>query len=197
MKLDMVHDIQAAYRKLVDSMSRPGTIADISEEAGKLGQDQVILPGTLLLAHMLLDTEVTFKVVSERETEASHLLSQITYAKEAGIAEADYIFVLGDAAPGAWVATLEAVKIGELNDPHNSATVVIEVDRLFGEAALLLKGPGIQHMTPIQLQMKEDWIAVRAERNAEFPIGLDLLFADAEHRVLALPRTTQVVKEEV
>ncbi|TDF94739.1 phosphonate C-P lyase system protein PhnH [Paenibacillus piri] len=197
MKLDMVHDIQTAYRKLVDSMSRPGTISDLSEEAGKLERDQALLPGTLILAQMLLDTEVTFKVISQREAMAAHMLNQLTYAKEADVEEADFIFVLNDAAPGAWLRTLEAVKIGELNDPHSSATVIIETESLSGGTTLRLTGPGIQHTAYVGLQLKEDWVDVRAERNAEFPLGLDLLFTDANHRVLALPRTTQVVKEEV
>ncbi|MBP1967522.1 phosphonate C-P lyase system protein PhnH [Paenibacillus aceris] len=197
MKLDMVHDIQAAYRKLIDSMSKPGTISDLSEEAGKLEQFQGCLPATYIAAQMLLDTEVTFKVVSEREGEVTHLLSQSTYAKEAALEEADFIFVLRDAAPGYVYSALEAAKIGELMDPHCSATLIIEAEGLSCGTKLELSGPGIQTTAKVEIQAAEDWIDIRAERNAEFPLGLDLIFTDTSHRILALPRTTQVVKEEI
>ncbi|NOV02948.1 phosphonate C-P lyase system protein PhnH [Paenibacillus planticolens] len=197
MMLDMVHDIQAAYRKLVDSMSRPGTISDLSDEAGKLEQVQGCLPATYIAALMLLDTEVTFKVVSEREAEVTHLLSQSTYAKDAQLEEADFIFILRDAAPGYLHSAMEAAKIGELTDPHSSATVIIETESVTCGTKLRLSGPGIQSTAKAEIHGTEAWIDIRAERNAEFPLGLDLIVTDTSHRILALPRTTQVVKEEI
>lgn len=197
MKLDMVHDIQAAYRKLIDSMSKPGIISDLSEEAEKLELFQGCLPATYIAAQMLLDTEVTFKVVSERVGEVTHLLSQSTYAKESALEEADFIFVLRDAAPGYLYCALETAKVGELMDPHCSATVIIETESLSCGTKLRLSGPGIQTTAPAEIHAAEDWIDIRAERNKEFPLGLDLIFTDTSHRILALPRTTQVVKEEI
>lgn len=197
MMLDMVHDIQTAYRKLIDSMSKPGTISDLSEEAGKLEQSQGYLPATYIAARMLLDTEVTFKVVSKREKEMALALSQSTYAKEVELEEADFIFVLSDAEPSDLIGALETAKIGELQDPHNSATIIIETAGLYGGTKLLLSGPGIQTTVKAEIQVIDEWMAIRAERNTEFPLGLDLIFTDSSHSMLALPRTTQVMKEEV
>ncbi|WP_028548457.1 phosphonate C-P lyase system protein PhnH [Paenibacillus sp. UNC451MF] len=197
MKLDMVHDIQTAYRKLIDSMSRPGTISDLSLEAGKLDMVQGLLPATLIIAQMLLDTEVTFKVVSERESQIAHLLSQWTYAKEAVLDTADFIFVMSDAAQGELLRTLETAKIGDLMDPHSSSTIIMETESLFGGIKLSLAGPGIQTSSRAEMLISDEWTDARAVRNAEFPLGLDMIFIDKFHRVLALPRTTQVVKEEV
>lgn len=196
MMLDMVHDIQSAYRKLVHSMSRPGTITDLSDEAENLDH-QGVFPSTQLIARTLLDTEVTFCIVSSRAAEVTSLFSQMTYAKEAAIEAADYIFVLEDAVSGAWLDTIQVAKAGELIDPHAAATIIIEVGNLFGDTPLRLTGPGIQSTTTFAMNMREDWVELRAERNSEFPLGLDLLFTDVDHRVLALPRTTQVVKEGV
>ncbi|MFE5318871.1 phosphonate C-P lyase system protein PhnH [Paenibacillus sp. NPDC056579] len=197
MKLDMVHDIQTVYRKVIDSMSRPGTITELSEEAGKLEREGSMMPSTLVLAKMVLDTEVTFKVISEREAEAVHMLGQTTYAKEADVSDADYIFVLRDAAPGELQRALEKAKIGELGDPHFSATFIIEAASLTGGEKLRLTGPGIQSHAQAEPQTGDNWIDMRAERNAEFPLGLDLIFVDADHRLLALPRTTQIAREEI
>ncbi|WP_282935203.1 phosphonate C-P lyase system protein PhnH [Paenibacillus sp. RC67] len=196
MKLDRVHDIQTAYRKLIDSMSRPGKIADLVKEADKLDSNQGCLPATLLVAQMLLDTEVAFAVVSERKGQTAHLLSQLTYAKETVLHEADYIFVMSDAASGELVHALETAKIGELKDPHHSATLIIESESVSSGTKLRLTGPGIQATAQAEISSSESWIEARAERNDEFPLGLDLIFTDKSHRLLALPRTTQVVKEE-
>ncbi|MCY9657895.1 phosphonate C-P lyase system protein PhnH [Paenibacillus chondroitinus] len=197
MMLDMVHDIQTAYRKLIDSMSKPGTISDLSEEAEKLEQLQGYLPATYIAARMLLDTEVTFKVVSKREKEMALALSQSTYAKEVELEEADFIFVLSDAEPSELLRALQTAKIGELQDPHSSATIIIETEGLSGGTKLLLSGPGIRTTVKAEMHVADEWIDIRAERNAEFPLGLDLIFTDASHGMLALPRTTQVTKEEV
>ncbi|MCR8630287.1 phosphonate C-P lyase system protein PhnH [Paenibacillus radicis (ex Xue et al. 2023)] len=196
MKLDLVHDIQTAYRKLLDSMSRPGWITDLSEEANNLDTDTICLPASLLLALMLLDTEVSFKVVSEREAQVTHLFNQLTYAKTAETDQADYIFVLSDSAPGDLAHALETAKIGDLIDPHHSATLIVETDGISSDAEFKLTGPGIKDAALVQVKTKDDWMEIRAERNAEYPLGLDLIFIDAGHRLLCLPRTTQVRKEE-
>ncbi|MFD0681907.1 MULTISPECIES: phosphonate C-P lyase system protein PhnH [unclassified Paenibacillus] len=196
MKLDLVHDIQTAYRKLLDSMSRPGRIADLSEEANNLDTDTICLPASQLLALMLLDTEVSFKVVSEREAHVTHLFNQLTYAKTAETDQADYIFVLSDAAPGDLALALETAKIGDLIDPHHSATLIVETDGISSDAEFKLTGPGIQDSVLAQVKTKDDWMEIRAERNAEYPLGLDLIFIDASHHLFCLPRTTQVRKEE-
>lgn len=195
--LDMVHDIQSVYRKLVHSMSRPGTITNFVEEVEKLEQEQLVFSSTELIARTLLDTEVTFCIISPRAAEVTSIFTQTTYAKEATVQSADYIFVLGDAVPGALLDTIQAAKAGELNDPHSAATIIVEVNSLFGATELTLTGPGIQTTDSLSMNLREDWIELRAERNSEFPLGIDLLFTDVDHHVVALPRTTQVVKKEV
>lgn len=197
MSLDMVHDIQNVYRQLVDAMSRPGNVADITEVAGKLDQESGMAPVTQILAHLLLDTEVSFSVVSGREAQAAYLLSQLTYANETTLEDADFIFVLSDATSEQLSHVLSVAKIGELQDPHHSATVIIETLSLTGGPKLTFSGPGIQAVTQAEMQLSEDWIEIRGERNAEFPLGLDLIFTDNAHRLMAVPRTTQVVKEEI
>lgn len=196
MKLDIVHDIQISYRKLIDSLSRPGLIADLAEEAEKLDAGTGCLPATRILAQMLLDTEVSFKVVSPQEAEVTHFFGQLTYAKEADITHADYIFVLGDAAPGDLLRALQTAKIGELQNPHCSATLIIEAASLAEGSGWRLTGPGIRTEAHISMRLEEGWDIVRAERNAEFPLGLDLIFVDRRHRLLALPRTAQTSKKE-
>ncbi|MFD1136255.1 phosphonate C-P lyase system protein PhnH [Paenibacillus urinalis] len=193
--LNQVHDIQQVYRRVVDALSRPGTIQDLSDAARKLDHRADCYGVTLVLARMLLDTEVTFKVIGDNEDELTQHISRLTYAKRAEVHEADYIFVTHTAVPGSLSEALKLARIGEMNDPHLSATLIAELPNVVGGERRLLRGPGIDQYTMCEMQTTGDWEAVRAERNAEFPLGVDMIFADGSHRVLALPRTTQMEKE--
>lgn len=195
MKLDPIHDIQSSYRKLVEAMSRPGRIVDLTEEAGKLEPPADCYASTVLLARMLLDTEVTFAVCAGRQAPVLQLFSQLTYARETPCERADFIFVLHDAGPADLRQALEAAKIGDLENPHASATVIIETEGLSDNHALKLSGPGIQSFDYAQVGLAADWVGIRAQRNIEFPLGIDLIFVDSNHRLLGLPRTIQIESE--
>lgn len=199
MELDIVHDIQAAYRKVVDCMSRPGSIGNISEQAGRMDIKTGCFSATAILALMLLDAEVTFKVYSEREAEVSKLLNQLTYAKTAETKEADFIFVLQDAGPSDLETALRAAKTGDLADPQKSATVIVEADELKAEGRLRLRGPGIEAEGSVGIHpiFKSEWIDLRSKKNCEYPLGIDLIFTDWEDNVLCLARTTQIERQVV
>ena len=66
LKLDIVHDLQSVYRKMVDSTSRPGLISDLRKEAALVEDEdkQGCRPSLLLMALTLFDQEVSFKVFS-------------------------------------------------------------------------------------------------------------------------------------
>lgn len=195
MQLDLVHDVQSAYRMLIDSMSRPGTISNVSEEAQKIDFQTECSKSLVVMALTLLDTEVTFKVVSQHEVEVTRFINQLTYAKSTSIDSADYIFVLQDATSEQLQAAIRMAKPGDLVNPQESATLIIEVDAVTRERELILKGPGIEKETFVQIVSDHGWIDYRVEKNAEFPLGIDLLFIDTNDNLLALPRTTQVVRQ--
>ncbi|MFC5700172.1 phosphonate C-P lyase system protein PhnH [Cohnella faecalis] len=195
--IDRIHDIQSAYRKLVDSLSRPGLVSDLSPEAGKLPGNDDCLPATKILALMLLDTEVRFKVFSEREAEVAHGFAQLTYAKNTEASEADFLFVLNDAKPGELRRALSEASAGDLQNPNRSATIIVETRGISGEAGLRLTGPGIETEAFADVRTVDEWVELRAERNEEFPLGVDLIFVDADHRLLALPRTTRATREVI
>lgn len=197
MRLDLIHDIQLAYRKVVDCMSRPGLISNLAEQAGKVDIDTGCFPSTVVLALMLLDTEVTFRVVSEREEEITKLLNQLTFAKASGTENADYIFVLHDALPEQLEIALEQAKTGDLINPHKSATLIVEVNEVTNEKGLVLKGPGIETENYVKVSTNGNWLDIRADKNSEYPLGIDMVFIAPNHNVLCLPRTTQILQEVV
>ncbi|WP_027416785.1 phosphonate C-P lyase system protein PhnH [Aneurinibacillus terranovensis] len=202
MKLDLVHDIQMAYRKLINSMSSPGLISCLEGQADKIDMEAGCFPSTLVLAIMLLDTEVTFKVFSEQEAKITKRINQLTYAKAVEAENADFIFVLNDAASTDLLGALEMAKIGDLLNPHESATIVVEADVVSsdvasGDVELLLTGPGIEGESSAQVITKGNWVDIRTNKNAEYPLGIDLIFIDPDHHLLCLPRTTQILKQVV
>lgn len=197
MKLDFVHDIQTAYRSLLDSLSRPGSISNIEQQANKVDFQTGCMPSTTVLALMLLDTEVTFKVFSKREAEISKILNQLTYAKATDAKHADFIFVLQDARPGELEKALESARIGDLLNPHESATVIIEAESVTNGEKIVITGPGIKEESIAYVTLSGNWVDRRAERIVEFPLGIDLILTDAKSHVLCLPRTTQILEQVV
>jgi len=189
---DHVHDSQKAYRKLVDSVAKPGTINSLIEESERLDLPVNCNKSMLLLMLMLLDTEVTFQILSKNSEKIAKYINQFTYAKVAPLEKADFIFVLGDSAAKYLFYAIEGCKLGDLVNPHLSATLIIEVERITNENQLIFKGPGIKETNYAAISLAEDWVHCRAAKNAEYPLGVEFYFVDKEHNLLAIPRTTTI-----
>lgn len=197
MKIDLVHDIQSVYRKTLSCMARPGDISSIKEECEKLDIDLEFYPSTLALMLMFLDGEVTFAIASDMETESVEFVKQMTFGKISKIEEADFIFILKDASPEKVEKVFTYAKIGDLLDPHKSATIVFEIESLSKDQVLAFKGPGIQEVSYGNIKSDVSWIKERKERNIEYPLGIDIIFTDKDSNIMCLPRTTQVFEEVI
>jgi alpha-D-ribose 1-methylphosphonate 5-triphosphate synthase subunit PhnH len=58
--------------------------------------------------------------------------------------------------------------------------------------SLQLSGPGVEPGAALDIAPGGSWLAARAERNREYPLGVDMILADSAGRIVALPRTTLV-----
>ncbi|MDR3585417.1 MAG: phosphonate C-P lyase system protein PhnH [Desulfosporosinus sp.] len=197
MKLDLVHDIQNAYRKTLDSMSRPGLINNFRNLVDKIELEIGCFDSTFVLVLMLFDTEVKFKVCSQREAEMAKLINQLTYAKATEVESADYILVLKDALQEDVEEAFKRAYPGNLLDPHQAATIVLEADSVSNDRDLTLTGPGIEKESYIKVKTTASWADLRADKNSEYPLGIDLIITDPEDNILCLPRTTQISKQVV
>ncbi|MHB8125535.1 MAG: phosphonate C-P lyase system protein PhnH [Desulfitobacteriaceae bacterium] len=197
MKLNLVHDLQAAYRKTVDSMSRPGLINSIRDQADKVSMEIDCFDSTLIMVLMLFDTETKFKVCSEYEAEITKLINQLTYAKATEAESAAFILLLNDAKPEDMERALRMASIGDLLNPHKSATIIVEADSLSNDRELILTGPGIAGESYVKVQTTSNWVDIRTEKNSEYPLGIDLILTDQNANILCLPRTTQITKQVV
>lgn len=192
MNLDVVHDIQTVYRKLVTATSRPGTLVVLEREARTLDVQMECLSSTILLALTVLDPEVTFKVIAKEGEAVSRMINQLTYSMPVDLPEADFIFILHDASEEQMKEAINKAKVGNLFNPHESAMIILEVPDVTKGDSMILSGPGIQEESFISLPNVSAWLGVRNEKNIEFPLGIDMYFVDRQDRLIALPRTTQI-----
>lgn len=192
MKLDLVHDTQKAYRKLLKCMSRPGVIESIIVESEKIDFDISFYKGTLLNMYVLLDGEVTFNIVSKNKEEITNFVNQLTYAKATTLEKADFIFILNDAEDNSLSEAYKRAKLGTLIDPHKSATLIVEAEKLSNENKYLLKGPGIEDLCNVNIITKGLFVEERKNKNIEYPLGVDTIFIDKEAQIMCFPRTTKI-----
>ncbi|MEQ2527336.1 phosphonate C-P lyase system protein PhnH [Robertmurraya yapensis] len=199
MKLDIVHDLQSVYRKIVDASARPGQLSELTKEACIVKEEgnHECPASILLLALTLFDQEVTFKVISEKEAAITKIINQLTYAKPVETEDADYILILQDAGVGTLATAIEKAKPGTLKNPHSSATIIVEVSKMSNEPMLQLKGPGIHTVEFVHVETTEKWVESRQMKNKEYPLGIELMFVDHQDQLLSLPRTTQITENRV
>ncbi|MCC6574936.1 MAG: phosphonate C-P lyase system protein PhnH [Planctomycetes bacterium] len=165
---------QQAYRRLLQAMSRPGSVQT--------------LPGTsawLCVLATLCDATVSLADIHERLGAADWPFLQ---ARRANPAQADFVLADGALEPPAGLAP----RLGILASPETGATVVLICPSVGDKGLLLeLSGPGIESTARLRLAVAQQWLARREQWNAAFPLGVDFIIAD-ESRLVGLPRTTKV-----
>lgn len=182
----MIHDIQNGYRKVLDSISRPGDYVNLKNESKSL--ESVLM----FLAVMLLDGEVSFSLVGNHSEELSKKIIQFTYSKIDDYKEADYIFIREDVSDIEKLKIIKDCKSGTLIDPQKSATLIIQVEDLKVGERVSLKGPGIRGSKEIVIPLSKAIINERRNKNIEFPLGVDLVIIDKKLDIISIPRTTEI-----
>lgn len=179
------HREQAVFRTLLNTMARPGIIGRLDAIEGDV---------LLRIAESLVDHEVTFGVLPERADFVDTVLRQ-TGSRQASVETADYVFC----EPESLAGVLLAVKDGTPEYPDRSATVICRVPRIAEEGAglLVLSGPGIREQARVcvpdfTLEARNAF----TERNALPPLGIDLVLASPDGRVVCLSRYTRMERED-
>lgn len=199
MAIDQIHDVQNVYRKILHSMSRPGTISNLESLISEVNVKLPCYPAVFLAAVTLLDAEVTFHVIGgqDKSRELSELLSSYTMARGAAVDQADFLIVLENASSAEVEEALQYAKNGNLVDPQNSSTWIIESSILTNHTNFTLKGPGINGVQPLHTGLNETFWQKRNEKVKEYPLGIDLIMADTIGQIACIPRTTSIMNPEV
>lgn len=199
MAIDQIHDTQQAYRKILHSMSRPGTISDLQPITKQIDEELPCFQALFLSALTLLDAEVTFCVKGnqDKSKKLSELLSSYTMSHATTVEQADFLFILQDAPEDEVNEALQDCKNGNLVDPQQSATWIIESSVLTNESAFTLKGPGINGVQHLYTGLSEIFWQRRKDKVKEYPLGIDLIMVDAIGQIACIPRTTSTSNMEV
>ena len=86
-------------------------------------------------------------------------------------------------------AVIGSAGVGTEEEPERGATVVVLADGS-DESRVMMTGPGIANELVVQLPLGPAALEARRGACAGYPLGVDIVFVDAEGRLLGLPRTT-------
>lgn len=185
---------QAVFRHLLEATARPGHVVSLGEIPLVVPPPRLRPACAVLLA--VLDREVTFHVTGPGAAEVRDYLHFNTGAHSTGPEAADFILVTGGSAG----VSLDRVRRGTLQAPHESATVVyapaeLEPPAEDADVILVLSGPGIPGERRLRLRgvLGEDFERLREGRT--FPLGLDLWLVGADGGLCAIPRSTRWRRE--
>ncbi|MEO0774357.1 MAG: phosphonate C-P lyase system protein PhnH [Pseudomonadota bacterium] len=167
-----------AFRAAMAAMARPGRIEPLDAATPPAPTSKAA--GSLLLT--LADHETGIYLAGDHDCAAMRdWLTFHTGAPLVGPGEADF-------ALGTWEALLplSAFPVGTPEYPDRSTTLIVEMEDLHSEGAIL-KGPGIKDVASLNLPDAK----LMQANHQHFPMGLDF-FLTSGSRVAALPRSTQV-----
>ena len=192
---DAVLDAQRAFRVLLSTLARPGTVA-------RLSAAPPVPPGVdarlAQIAQVLLDREVAFA------TDGAGLLARhvaaVTGSRWVAAADADYLLAAG----GAPLAELTVLSAGSPEFPDAGATAVLSVRQLLGGTgdasggmALTLAGPGIASEARVWIDgLHPENLDTFVRRNTDYPLGIDVFLVAGSGDVLGLPRTVRIRRLE-
>lgn len=170
-----------AFRSVMETMARPGTLHEITGATPPAPLSRAA--GAVLLT--LCDSDTPVDLAGDAQCDALRdWLAFHTGAPVTG--PSDCMFALGD-----WGALmpLSAYRKGTSDYPDRSATLIVDGARLDASGATLT-GPGIRDHILLSLPETQAF----QTNHALFPLGLDFTFTSAD-RLAALPRSTRVAQE--
>jgi alpha-D-ribose 1-methylphosphonate 5-triphosphate synthase subunit PhnH len=190
---DPVHSAQAAFRAVLDAMSRPGTIQIIGAAVTPPQPlSPAISPAMAAVALTLCDqdTPVWLDAALCAAPDVAAWLRFHCGTKIVGDGNAASFAFAAD--PRALPA-FDTFDLGSADYPDRSTTLVLRVDSFATGQALMLEGPGIKSRQAFRAGPLPDDFAERLRQNRElFPRGIDLILASATE-IAALPRSVRLV----
>jgi alpha-D-ribose 1-methylphosphonate 5-triphosphate synthase subunit PhnH len=170
--LDPVHDTRRTFDGLLTAMSRPGTIQSVPAPA-----DHAIVA-------TLVDHEVTLATEDDRLGDA---LAGQGRLERAPPAEADVVH-----APHRAGWDVREHGRGTLVEPSEGATIIYRMESVIAGrddgTTLTLSGPGVDGTAILSVSLPESELSALATAQADYPRGVDAVFAATE-RVAAVPRS--------
>ena len=182
---------QACFRAMMNAMARPGTVQAL---AGCEDAPPPMSPAVASVARALFDHD-TLVWLDAPLADSPEVTRWLRFHTGAPLTddpgEAHFALI----AYPERMPQLSTFHPGTPEYPDRAATVILQVERLTGDAPLALAGPGIRG--PLRFgatPLPEDWTARLAVNRGLFPRGVDLLLV-TDRGVAALPRSVRLFVE--
>ncbi|WP_135466380.1 phosphonate C-P lyase system protein PhnH [Crenalkalicoccus roseus] len=175
-------EAQRCFRALLEAMSRPGRVRSLPAPAAPPAP---LGPAAAAVLLTLADADAPVWLDAGPAAEAwARFHAGCPLVAEPGAAA----FALATGAPPA----LDALEAGTEEEPHRSATLILQVAALEEGAGWRLSGPGIEREHRLAVAgLPEGFLAQWAANRRRFPRGVDVILC-AGVRVAALPRTVTI-----
>jgi alpha-D-ribose 1-methylphosphonate 5-triphosphate synthase subunit PhnH len=184
---DPTLDSQRIFRSILEAMSRPGRLVDV---AASLQAPQPLHPAATAACLALLDfdTPLWLDDAAARPDVVEWLRFHCGVPIVGRPGGARFALI----ADPELMPRLDTFDAGTAEHPERSATLIVQVQTLFGGSGRRLTGPGIAGETRLEVVGPPDafWAWV-AGNHALFPRGIDIVLS-AGRVIAALPRTTEV-----
>lgn len=184
---NLIHDSQSAFRVLLDALSRPGTIKQISAQLTPVSGLNTACAAACLT---LFDLETQVWLQPELDEEAKDWLLFHTgcrFTEDTQQADFAVICNLNN------MPNLSQFKQGTPVYPEDSTTLLIQVET-FSDASSqkrILTGAGINKQITMPINLPDNFYQRWQQNHNSYPQGIDIYFF-SKAQVIGLPRTSQV-----
>lgn len=186
--VDPIHDAQAAFRAVMEAVSRPGRPVAL---AAALRPPRPLTPELAAIALALADAD-TPVWLDPPLSGAPDVAAFLRFHAGAPIASDPRSAVFALVSDAARCPPFAAFAQGEPDYPDRSTTLIMAVERLHDRGGLRLEGPGIRGSIELSAQpLPPDMAARLAANRAGFPCGVDVVLT-APGRVAGLPRSVRI-----
>ena len=185
--VDPPRGAQAAFRRLLEAMARPGTVTVLDAPPAPLP----LAPAAGAIALTLCDADTP--VWLDAALGAPEVTGWLRFHTGCRIVAAPEHAAFAFAADPA-ALPLDRLPAGSDEFPDRSATAVLQVAGLDEGVSLRLAGPGIDTEATLRARgLPPGFVAWRAANHARYPRGLDVILV-AGVSLAALPRSTSVAE---
>ena len=184
---DLIHDSQTTFRTLLNALSRPGTINEISLELTPPSELNIACAAACLT---LLDLETQVWLQPGLDEEVKNWLLFHTgcrFTENAKQADFAVIWDIDNMPP------LSQFKQGTPVYPEDSTTLLIQLEGFYEtplrQNQTTLTGAGINQQIAISINLPNSFWQQWQQNHNSYPLGVDMYFF-SETKVVGLPRTS-------